>query len=519
MGTSLASLHIPGGDIDQVRSLLPEAAVGAWSERFVSVFSAAFLPGLAEKEARALSKKIPLPVLAVWLFDSDAVGFRVFLRGKTVVTHILNPDGVSQMGNIPLFCQILDLPEEDVPRLRAAWKKGDAEEQLALTGTLPGAPLYHDSEVLPEGPCRRDAEQVDRWIRERPAPPRIKNQAKAQLIQELPGFRMEGTGCFDCPFYVSVEPWQIPHTRECSRLWQAGDDGTVSERWSSEARLRFFPSAQRILCADLHNGTVAFDSAGLLPLETPAGDDILPAAEGKTLQRLCTEESQTLLCRAAGGGVLWRLEGLTPQTRLLAQSDRELLLLQRKQEGNFLSRIDLASGRELAAVPSPLGLDIYQACWRDGGWWSSHDGRIVEGGVLKENRGCRLTRLAADLSVTAEVSLPSYSQSLFFSPDGRRIYVFFFQEQVIVLDGETLAVERVLREKAFLGSLGFDRQGRFWLQRDNSTVEAWDAGLTAPLSRHRLKGAIAGHHWDLEGRLCAVTEDEKKCVLRVYCLQ
>jgi len=132
MGTSLANLHILGGDEQQICALLPNVTVGRWSERFVSIYSPEFAPGSPEKVARLLSKKQKQPVLLAWIFDSDATGFAVYQNGKKTSEHITNPDSFSKMGNITLFCDVLGLPTEDAPRLRAVWKKGDAEELCAV---------------------------------------------------------------------------------------------------------------------------------------------------------------------------------------------------------------------------------------------------------------------------------------------------------------------------------------------------------------------------------------------------
>lgn len=80
-------------------------------------------------------------------------------------------------------------------------------------------------------------------------------------------------------------------------------------------------------------------------------------------------------------------------------------------------------------------------------------------------------------------------------------------------------LQRTLEDKSFLAPLGFDTRGtenRLWLLRGNSTVEAWDEALTAPVSRHRLKGRVTGQHKDGQGRLCVTTWDERKNVFRVF---
>lgn len=64
-------------------------------------------------------------------------------------------------------------------------EKGDAEEQLELTGALLGLPLYHDPAYMPKESAHRDAQTVDTWIAERPDPKKIKNATKAVIVQEI----------------------------------------------------------------------------------------------------------------------------------------------------------------------------------------------------------------------------------------------------------------------------------------------------------------------------------------------
>lgn len=56
MGTTLASVHILNGDIEQAKKLLPDAIIGAWSSNCVSIFSPEFIPGLVEKKHEHFQK-------------------------------------------------------------------------------------------------------------------------------------------------------------------------------------------------------------------------------------------------------------------------------------------------------------------------------------------------------------------------------------------------------------------------------------------------------------------------------
>ena len=531
MGMTLASLHVLGGNPEQLHILMPNAIVGTWSADCVSIFDAALVPGVVDKQARTLSKKVSQPVLSVWLFDSDAVGFSIFQGGKPVASHILNPDGYQKFGNIPLFCRVCSLPEEDIPRLRAVWRKGDAETQLDLTACLLGLPLAYGGEALPERPCRRETEPVDRWIQERPAPPRIKNQAKAELIQELPRFRYSICGIHDSRFYASIEPYDNPYTMNSLHLWTAQPDGTIQESWSSDHDVQIFTSSSRVICTSWQEGRVLYDSAGLLPSGFPLpgslylleNENILQLALSETGtdisgRRMPADKVETLCCHGPDGTLLWQRRQ-DPDCRCIGQNGRELLLQEYTREGAYLARLDLTTGQELGRSGGVIGANINYTIWEHEAWWIIHDGLLFNGRTWSRNKDGLLTKLDKGMRPLAETSLPFCPQALFFSPDRRYAYQFIFESQVLVLDTAHLTVQHDLQDRAYLSPLGFDKRGnesRFWLQRGNSTVEAWDETLTKPLSRHRLKGTLMGHHRDEQGHLCVVTWDKKSTIFRIF---
>ena len=531
MGMTLANLHVLGGNPDQIHILMPNAFIGTWSTDCVSVFDGALVPGVVDKHACTLSKKISQPVLSVWLFDSDAVGFSVFQGGKPIVSHTFNPDGYQKLGNIPLFCRIWGLPEEDIPRLRAVWRKGDAEAQLDLTACLLGLPLASDDETLPEQPCHRETEPVDQWILERPAPPRIRNQAKAELIQELPQFRYSTCGIHDSPFYVSAEPYDDPYTMNRLHLWTAQPDGSIREIWSSGHDVQIFTSSSRAICTSWLEGRVLYDSAGLLPNGFPLPGSLSLLENGNMLQsapsdagadipgrRTPADSTETLCCRKPDGTLLWQRRQ-DSDCRRVGQNGRELLLQQYTREGAYLVRLNLTTGQELGRCGGVIGANINHTVWEHGSWWIIHGGLLFNGRAWSRNKDDLLTKLDEEMRPLAETSLPFCPQTLFFSPGRRYAYQFIFESQVLVLDTAHLTVQRSLQDRAYLSPLGFDKRGnepRFWLQRGNSTVEAWDEALTKPLSRHRLKGMLMGHHRDEQGHLCVTTWDEKKVVFRIF---
>lgn len=515
MGTTLANLHVLGGDEQQLSTLLPEAVVGCWSMQFVSVYSRGFVPAHSQRTAKALSKKLTQPVLVAWLFDSDAVGFAVYQGGKAVVEHIMNPDGYSKMGNIALFCESLRLPDEDVPRLRTVWKKGNAEEQLELTALLLGTPLYNDGEVLPEEQYSRDVEAVDRWIADHPEPPKIKNQTKAVLIQELKHFRLSAA-------YCSAEPYDDEYVYDKIQFWTPNADGTLRPGWSTEEDLYFKTAKGRILGIDYFGGIVAFDSFELLPKGYPSKGHPHFLPDGGLLWQdnpsSGYDTTVTFLRCAPDGSEMWRKIGKYPMENCFAFESEEIIFASESDGTLWLERVDGLKGVIIEKLPRPFGLNVWSKAYHNGFWWVAHDGRFLRDGEWSNYRHA-LTKLDGTLRPLAELTLPTYTQGLFLSPDNDYMYIFFYQDQVMVVNMQNFTVVHVLNDKSYLEPLGFDSSGRFWLQRDGSTVEAWDTSLQSPISRHKLKGEIGAHHQDAQGAMCVAAWSKKERILRIYKLQ
>lgn len=108
MGTSLSNLQILGAEESSVRSALPKAVVGRWSERFVTACPGELSFGPLNRTANQLSKTLSCTVLAVSIFDGDALDLTLYDQGKRLTRHIVNPEGdVLTAGNPKLFCSAL----------------------------------------------------------------------------------------------------------------------------------------------------------------------------------------------------------------------------------------------------------------------------------------------------------------------------------------------------------------------------------------------------------------------------
>ena len=523
MGTTLANIHILDGDDEIICALLPDAVVCRWSSRFISAYSQEFAPGLIEKTAKDLSRKVTQPILSAWLFDSDAAGFTVYQNGKVVAEHIMNPDGYCKMGNASLFCEALGLSAEDVPRLRFIWKKGDAEEQVDLTASLLGVPLYNDHIMLPDKQHSRDVDIVDKWISERPAPPKIKNETKAILLQELTHFRWNQI--ISGALYCSFEPYDYEYRSDEIQFWIPDMDGMLRSGWSTEENLDLYRSHDRVLVMDYSEGVITYDSAGLLPkgykLKYPQAQPYFLSDGGLLWHgRLDSSEctGSTFIRCASNGSEMWHKKGIYREYEILTGENSEIIFPSESRTSRWLERVDTLTGATIERIPHPFGINVYGKKYHNGFWWIAHDGITLNEG--KWNKPVyTLAKYDNAFRTVAELSLPSFTQEIFFSQDDTRIYLFFYKNQVMVINPDSLVIENILNDKSFLYPLSFDISGRFWLQRDRSTIEAWDANLSKPLSRHSLKGVIIGYHKTAQGGICIVTWNEKEKVVRVYRLE
>ena len=531
------NLHVPGTNdcvlheyieelyIKSIRKpaehqILEKVVTGCFSERFVSAFFDEFEQNILEKTARAISKKFSEPVLCAWLFDSDVVGFHIYSSGKKIAEYIYNPDGYSKLGNLSLFCEALGLEKEDEARLRAIFKKGSAEEQLDMTARLIGAPFYADVQMLPHKKYVRDVKAVDQWIAERPKPQKIVNTTKAEIIQKIPQYRF----CYHLgknPFYGREEPFDDRFSCNEIQLWDHHADGTLSVFQSIKHNAfycMFFGSEKRLLVVSQKSGTVVFDSAGLLPKDYPAKGSPSFLPDGGILWKSSSGVNQpvTLIRCAADGSQLYRKEQDPSFLDIFGFTEKKIIVIYMENGVEMLRRMDSLTGECLEESPAWFGFNVWNKQFRYGCWWLTHSG-LVAGNSCKKSH--TLTKYDETLHPLADLPLPDFTQDLCFSPDGVYLYVFIFKNSITVVNTETMKIEHVLSEKSFFSPLGFDEAGRFWLQHDNNTAEAWDALLQKPFSRHKLKGTIYGHHTDEQGRMCVVTWNEKENTLRVYRLE
>lgn len=573
MGTSVSNLQILGVPEETVRAVLPRALVGKWSERFVTACPDMAFQSL-ERKASFLSRKLACTVLSVSMFDGDAVSLVLFREGKRLTRHAVNPEtGESVAGNPKVFCAGLGLPEELAPKLKRLFADCPSqEEKLSILQDLLGAPLflrYGDEEdgYLPEKPVRADSGPLEEWAREHPEPPKIKNQCKAELIQEIPDLFFHGD--IDGQVFL-LRPLAIADEEEAAS-W-GGKAGEVMGIAYSGGKLAYplpdghlkltqleDPPISQALEDYLFDGkSVSFDHFSYAFL-----DGRLVTAADFFLERdyqSCSPYQTVLLHDTAG--ILPCYLPLTLEGRPIIAHQFCLL-----PDGGFLAAIapqfddsyPPARTREPALIRYGPDGTQHWAFWGAGHVVKttaervfvvspddytpdskqllvlSMDGEVIAqcpvpcspygtevhilGGIpyILEPLGCRkddlLHRLTSDLQPDGEVFVP-YMSSLAVSPDGTRLYAAGYESGMRIIDTASLSVINELRQKSSFSCPVMDSQGRLWMC-GNGCFECRTQELEC-ISRHRLKGDVCQVYRNEAGQVCAVTFQRKKYIIRVY---
>lgn len=475
MGTKLGNLHIRNATVEEVAPLLPGAIVGQWADGFVSAYSEEYQWGSAEQAGRKLSRKLPhATVLTAAIFDSDVVSFEVYRAGKRLTAHLLNPyEDINRPGNPKVFCEALGLPPEDEKRLRTLWKKGNAEEQLELTGSLLGLPLYHDPAYMPKESVHRNLAAVDAWIAERPDPPkpaRIKNMTKAELVRETGGNLLLNTH---------------------------------SKYWGNTKQTGF------LFCQDIQEGRWVTNDVWIYcytpedPLSC-IGKVVCPLTDERT--HFCGGPVCYVLTpdRILFGNTLFEeinMIGMPPRAvgMQLCYDSSEQLTLPLDIEG-FITRIQSMPNGEISIITIE---------WKDreyGTTWNV------------------LSRYAKDGTCLYQKELPNgdpehwlYLEEGFLvvEPQSENIFLNWEGIQLFFPDREVSEIVRREHQKNHADQSLTDGLGRRWLKVESSTLEGYDPAGNL-VSRHRLKGEIINTRLDPEGRLLAYTYHYNTSTLRVY---
>lgn len=554
MGTTVSSLQILGVPEEAVRDALPHALVGQWSARFVTACLDDLFFQQLDRKAGALSKKLACTVLSVSMFDGDALTLSVYRNGKFLTQHVVNPEsGENIAGNPKLFCTALGIPEELAPKLKRLFVACEMqEEKLDIFQALLGAPLFlrygDEKGLLPEKPVEADSGPLEKWVGEHPEPPKIKNQCKAELTQEIS----------DRVFSVNDggDAWiakRVNRTdEEEARLFGCKVGDVVGEtldvfwvRVLPDGQLDLIPlpptwngafscmgdrlvTAQNCILQSVpskHQTVMIHDSAGILPCPIPLIVGKFPAtiyqlrllSDGGfvvAIQRGCDELrpsvrlwNDLLACYGPDGVQRWTVPDAI---RFCAEIDGTVYVEAYREERRLPSLLALdmdGTVMHQCALPNySHGSEVY---------FLNGIPYILES-VDRQTEDL-LCRLTPDLRPNGEVPVPDMPAQLSYlclSPDNTLLYAVGYESSLRVIDAQTLSVIRDLPKKCRFRAAATDSQNRLWVGT-GSYAECYTPSLEL-VSRHRLKGEVTNLYRNEAGQVCAATFQEKTYMIRVY---
>lgn len=552
MGTTVSSLQILGASLEDVRAVLPRTLVGQWSERFITACPD-LSPRNAERRAASLSQKLDCTLLLVAMFDGDSLWLTLYQGGKRLTSHVALPENC-KAGNPKLFCSALGLPEKLAPDLKRLLKEcAMQEEKLGILQDLLGAPLFlrwDSGNDLPTELVRADTGPLEEWIREHPLPSKVKNQCKAELLQEFVDRHPD--------YHTDMLIFRPAVRKEDNVGWysqdRAGDILGYALRGGEWARplpdghMELIPMEDRDIKSDYNSisfsclgdrlvmmiprygpdpsgfpgaqtpvqTVVVRDTANIIPCPLaltwegePATGEIVPLPDGGHLMGASARydgsrppveiREELLACYGPDGALRWTVPGFhiyqVTQNRIYAIKDtgESRCLLALNLDGSTAGQYRLP-GYPGKSIPHFLGEALY---------------------VKQEEYRAEslLSRLTQDMRPDGEVQIP-YLSGLALSPDGTLLYAAGFESSLRVIDAKSLQILCDLPRKGTFHSPVVDGQNRLWVA-NGGCFECYTPELEC-ISRHRLKGSVYRTYCSNEGHACALTFQENKYILRVY---
>lgn len=527
MGTTVASIHLLGVREEEIRANLPKrqknALVGTWSERYVSVFPENLLFDSLDRVANALSKKLDTTALALSMFDGDSIELAVFASGKRLTRHaVIVETDTALAGKPKAFCQALGLPEELAPKLKRLLTCSDQEEKLGVLAALLGLPLWcrWDNPPADIQPVAVDFAPLEEWLAEHPAPPKLKNRCKMELIQDLPDMALEGRGAYifrplsqaneeeSAMFHVPVGTvvgnccsggfWGRERADGTLELVPLQEDDIFSALGGAWPGDLFYAELDGRLVTgghcyegqkegnySLHHSVILSDSAGILPTPLPIEVDGRPRIINDRNYKL------TLL---PDGGFSAVLEPVFHEENWNEPP---------KEVAPRLQAVFGPDGALRSTGPAPE-LRPYHS-----------SGPLTLGGVEYhyEEGGYHKDGILRRLDNGAQAAVP-YMPNFDLSPDGSLLFAAGYDTGLAVYDSVTLELRHELRRRDDFYTAFAQQPGFLWVG-NGGYLECYTSELEL-VSRHRLAGDLADLRLDDRGDLIAMTYQHSKYHTRVY---
>ena len=188
MGSKFYHLRIPGGDPDAAAALCPGCAVRPLAGGWVAVSGPSLAWGTIQREARRLSRALPVPVLSTEYFDGDYVELALYRGGRRVARHV--PASYESLPRCPgrsrAWAEQLGLSAEAERALAAVFREGSPEVCLRLLECVLGCPLWGDgdgagSSAPPGQACLTD------YLAQRAGTEKLRGRTRLVLLDQVEG--------------------------------------------------------------------------------------------------------------------------------------------------------------------------------------------------------------------------------------------------------------------------------------------------------------------------------------------
>lgn len=535
MGTTVSSLHILNAAEPVVHAALSKreqnTAVFYSAGRFLTVCLGENLFDPLNRKAKALSKKLDQPVLAVSMFDGDDLDLSLFQNGCRLTRHVVNLEAETSIaGNAKVFCGALGLSEDMAPKLKRLLADPDQEEKLSILSALLGAPLFARWDT-PESfrPVPPDAEPLERWLSDHPLPPKLKNRCHGEMVQEVLDMALDYEGA---PAFI-FRPLAYADAAIPGQTINCG--GYIYQEKSSDGR-----PVEGYYCSGGFWGRLGSD--GKLELTPLREEGLQRSLEGECPGGLNYAEldGRLVTCgqKMAGmnGGwspaqtvVLADTAGILPLPLPVEVEGRPRVAMNGIRllpDGGFSADLTACYRQSAPFVPPVLEAPAVRAIFGpDGSLRSTEaigepvsafsDHTQILGGTAYcyQLLGHRRDALLRRLSDGAEAGIPCYS-TFALSPDGARLFAAGFRSGLAVLDAASHRVLRRLERKDGFYLPLADRENRLWVG-NGGYLECYDPDLEL-ISRHRLAGELVRLWLAGDGAVIALTYQRKKFHTRVY---
>jgi hypothetical protein len=524
MGTKFANLQIKGLPVTDIQKLIPRSIAKSFSNGWTTIVREDFQIELIDQEARKLSKKIDMLVVAIGYYDDDVFTISLFRNGKKIVNHISNNayGFTKKIGNPAVFVQELGLEEECKKYLKFIFKCENIYKKIELLEKLLGVPLWLDSQMMGELienniEYKSDIAFVNQYIKEIDTY-KIKNELKVKILMELEG--MLRTKVCQGKLLIITPNENGKYYLENARLFNICENGTLCTLLKDNSIT--FDSTCRLLSngniVAVYEGCKTIDHKRVgeasITITTIDGDIIKklncdmdaynPMLLFPDASVLYYEPIKEIISKYDNNGIkLWELSvGYLHVPPIIYNNyiflhyenrkNNKAEILKINQSGNTVARFELhpRGGSHWNKFLFDNNGDIYYSCCLQ----SNHDYHS------------KLLQFDNDLQKIKEFDLPDISFDGIIDLGQNRIYISIFEKEILAIDLNSF---QICASKNYDDAdlLSIDKQGRVLIQKGSSTIETLNDKLHV-VSRNRLKGEIYGIYKNLNEDIYIITGND-----------